>query len=179
MKLTLRHALALLSSMLLWSMAGHAQVRIDMDHDWRFRTDAADAGVAADWPRTTPTETRLVDVPHTWNISPTYDYKRVSIRVGMTDNAASIFSYAYASASDPTGAGPTGPAGDVYLHSHFQVDAQGSVRLYEGLTVFAYGLNLNNAVDWYYTGQPIYVKQMSFFRPTIAIGFKYDFVHDR
>jgi TonB-dependent receptor len=118
-------------------------------------------------------------VPHTWNISPTYDYKRVSIRVGMTDNAASIFSYAYASASDPTGAGPTGPAGDVYLHPHFQVDAQGSVRLYEGLTVFAYGLNLNNAVDWYYTGQPIYVKQMSFFRPTIAIGFKYDFVHDR
>ena len=118
-------------------------------------------------------------VPHTWNISPTYDYKRVSIRVGMTDNAASIFSYAYASASDPTGAGSTGPAGDVYLHSHFQVDAQGSVRLYKGLTVFAYGLNLNNAVDWYYTGQPIYVKQMSFFRPTIAIGFKYDFVHDR
>ena len=118
-------------------------------------------------------------VPHTWNISPTYDYKRVSIRVGMTDNAASIFSYAYASASDPTGTGPTGPAGDVYLHSHFQVDAQGSVRLYKGLTVFAYGLNLNNAVDWYYTGQPIYVKQMSFFRPTIAIGFKYDFVHDR
>ena len=46
MKLTLRHALALLSSMLLWSMAGHAQVRIDMDHDWRFRTDATDAGIA-------------------------------------------------------------------------------------------------------------------------------------
>ncbi len=48
--------------------------------------------------------------------------------------------------------------------------------VYRGLTVVAYGLNLNNAVDWYYTGQPIYVKQMSFFRPTIAIGFKYDFV---
>ena len=118
-------------------------------------------------------------VPHTWNISPTYDHKRVSIRVGMNYNGASIFSYAYKSASDPTGAGPTGPAGDVYLHSHFQVDAQGSVRVYRGLTAVAYGLNLNNAVDWYYTGQPIYVKQMSFFRPTIAIGFKYDFVHDR
>jgi TonB-dependent receptor len=118
-------------------------------------------------------------VPHTWNISPTYDYKRVSIRVGMTYNGASIYSYAYTSASDPTGAGPTGPAGDVYLHSHFQVDAQGSVRLYKGLTAVAYGLNLNNAVDWYYTGQQIYVKQMSFFRPTIAIGFKYDFFHGR
>ncbi len=118
-------------------------------------------------------------VPHTWNISPTYDHKRVSIRVGMNYNAASIFSYAYKPASDPTGAGPTGPAGDVYLHSHFQVDAQGSVRLYRSLTAVAYGLNLNNAVDWYYTGQPIYVKQMSFFRPTIALGFKYDFAHDR
>ena len=60
----------------------------------------------------------------------------------MNYNAASIYSYAYQSASDPTGAGPTGPAGDQYLHSHFQVDAQGSVRLYRGLTAVAYGLNL-------------------------------------
>jgi TonB-dependent receptor len=118
-------------------------------------------------------------VPSTWNISPTYDRKRLSIRLGMTYNGPSIQSYAYKFASDPTAAGPTGPAGDTYLHSHFQVDAQGSYRLYRGLTAIAYGLNLNNAVDWYYTGQPIYVKQMSFFRPTIAIGFRYDFVHDR
>ena len=97
----------------------------------------------------------------------------------MTYNGASIISYAYKPVSDPTGAGPAGPAGDVYLHSHFQVDGQGSVRLYKGLTAVAYGLNLNNAVDWYYTGQPIYVKQMSFFRSTIAIGFKYDFLHER
>ena len=46
------------------------------------------------------------------------------------------------------------------------------------MTLMAYGLNLNNAVDWYYTGQPIYVKQMSFFRPTL-IGLKYDFGHER
>ena len=74
----------------------------------------------------------MVQVPNTWNISPTYDYKRVSVRLGMNPpNGASIFSYAYKSglATDPTSAGPTGPAGDVYLHSHFQVDAQGSVRL--------------------------------------------------
>lgn len=45
-----------------------------------------------------------------------------------------------------------------------------------GLTAFAYGLNLNDAVDWYYTGQPIYVKQMGFFKSTIAIGLKYDFL---
>jgi TonB-dependent receptor len=114
-------------------------------------------------------------VPQTWNISPTYDHRRLSIRVGMNYNGPSITSYAYKLASDVTGAGPTGPAGDTYLHSHFQVDAQGSYRVYRGLTAIAYGLNLNDAVDWYYTGQPIYVKQMSFFKPTIAIGFKYDF----
>jgi TonB-dependent receptor len=118
-------------------------------------------------------------VPTTWNISPTYDHGRLSIRVGMNYNGPSIFEYDYQAASDPTGAGPTGPAGDRYLHSHFQVDAQGSYRLYRGLTAIAYGLNLNDAVDWYYIGQPIYVKQMSFFKPTIAIGFKYDFMHER
>jgi TonB-dependent receptor len=117
--------------------------------------------------------------PHTWNISPTYDHKRVSVRVGMTYNGPTITGYGYKLASDPTGAGPTGPAGDTYLHSHFQVDAQGSVRLYRGLTMVAYGLNLNDAVDWYYTGQPIYVKQMGFFKPTVAVGFKYDFFHEK
>jgi TonB-dependent receptor len=118
-------------------------------------------------------------VPTTWNISPTYDRKRLSIRVGMTYNGPSITSYSYKAASDPTGAGPSGPAGDTFLHSHFQVDAQGSYRIYKGLTVVAYGLNLNNAADWYYTGQPIYLKQMSFFKSTIAIGFRYDLAREQ
>lgn len=78
MTLRLRHALVLVCSMLLWSMAGHAQVRIDMDHDWRFRIDATDAGMAAGWPGATPPETRQVDVPHTWNIGKDDDYEGVA-----------------------------------------------------------------------------------------------------
>lgn len=78
MRLRLRHALVILWSMLLWSMVGHAQVRIDMDHDWRFRTDTADTGIAAGWPDATPTETQSVDVPHTWNIGKDDDYEGVA-----------------------------------------------------------------------------------------------------
>jgi len=72
------YALAMLCSMLFWSVTGHAQVRIDMDHDWRFRTDTADTGIAAGWPSATPTETRPVDVPHTWNIGKDDDYEGVA-----------------------------------------------------------------------------------------------------
>jgi len=37
---------------------------------------------------------RLVrNAPHTWNVSPTYDRGRVSIRVGLSYNAANIAGY--------------------------------------------------------------------------------------
>jgi outer membrane receptor protein involved in Fe transport len=117
--------------------------------------------------------------PHTWNISPTYDRKRLSLRLGMTYNGPTITGYGFKSASDPTGAGPTGPAGDTYVHSHLQVDAQGSYRLYRGLTAVVYGLNLTDEPYGYYTGQPIYVKQIEYYKPTIAVGFRYDFFRER
>ncbi|MET3650702.1 glycoside hydrolase family 2 protein [Dyella japonica] len=78
MRSKLHRVRMVLWSMLLWSVASYAQVRIDMDHDWRFRTDAADAGLAAGWSAATPAETRLVDVPHTWNIGEDDDYEGVA-----------------------------------------------------------------------------------------------------
>ena len=63
---------------LCWPMCSHAQARIDLDHDWRFRTDAADAGIASGWPAATPPGTRPVDVPHTWNIGRDDDYEGVA-----------------------------------------------------------------------------------------------------
>ena len=78
MRLTSGRAMMVLSLMLLWSIAGHAQARIDLDHDWRFRTDAADTGVTAGWAGTTPSDTRQVDVPHTWNIGTNDDYEGVA-----------------------------------------------------------------------------------------------------
>lgn len=73
-----RSVLIVLSLMLAWPMVGHAQVRIDLDHDWRFRTDVGDAGVAAGWPGATPADTRQVDVPHTWNVGRDDDYEGVA-----------------------------------------------------------------------------------------------------
>lgn len=78
MGLRLARALTLLGSIVLWPLTGHAQLRIDLDHDWRFRTDAANAGIAADWPRSVPPDTRPVDVPHTWNIGKDDDYEGVA-----------------------------------------------------------------------------------------------------
>jgi hypothetical protein len=81
--------------------------------------------------------------PNAFNISPTFDWKRVSARVGMSFNQANIYSYQYA---DGTPGGVRGPLSDIYLYSHFQVDAQGSVRMTHGLSFVAYGLDLNNEV---------------------------------
>ena len=108
---------------------------------------------------------RLVrSAPNTWNISPTYDRGRVSIRVGLSYNQANIFQYQYqdgtptldGTPSTPTPGGIKGPDSDVYLYSHLEIDAQGSIRLAHGLTFVAYGLNLNNEVFGFYQGSSRY-----------------------
>lgn len=70
------------------------------------------------WPKqvTLPDGSRNVDrtdhpdllrqAPHTWNISPTYDMKNLSVRLGLSYNAANIFSYGY---TDTKGLGPFDP----------------------------------------------------------------------
>jgi TonB-dependent receptor len=118
----------------------------------------------------------LRQAPHTWNISPTYDKGRVSIRVGMAYNAASIFAYGY---TDGAELGIKGPNGDQYLYAHFQVDAQGSVRLAKGFSVIAYGLNLNNEVFGFYQGSPIYLAQREYYRPTYAAGLRWSLTPER
>ncbi len=117
--------------------------------------------------------------PHTWNISPTYDKKRLSIRVGLTYNGPTIYQYAYTTAADVTHQGPNGPSGDVYTYSHLQVDAQGSYRLFRGLSLVAYGLNLTNEPFGYYTGSTFYVKQVEYYHATLAGGFRYVFSKER
>ena len=85
----------------------------------------ADIPGRSDHPRLLPTS------PNAFNISPTYDLGRVSLRVGMSYNQASIYGYQYA---DGTPGGLNGPLSDIYFYTHFQVDAQGSVQLPHGLT---------------------------------------------
>jgi TonB-dependent receptor len=108
--------------------------------------------------------------PNAFNISPTYDYGRVSIRVGLSYNQASIYDYQYA---DGTPGGVNGPLSDIYFYSHLQVDAQGSVYLTHGLSVVASGLNLNNEVFGFYQGSPQYMIQREYYQPTFALGFRW------
>jgi TonB-dependent receptor len=141
----------------------------------------------------------LRQAPNTWNISPTYDRGRVSLRVGMAYNGANIFSYFYAaclngervqpngvcvpnqnaSAPTPEPFGVKGPLGDVYLYSHFQVDAQGSVYLGKGLSFIASGLNLNNEVFGFYQGSTQYPIQREFYKPTYSFGFRWELGHEK
>ena len=118
----------------------------------------------------------LRNAPNTWNVSPTYDRGRLSIRVGLSYNQANIASYNFQDGTDGSTATPggvKGPFGDVYFYSHLQVDAQGSIRLAHGLNFVMYGLNLTNEVFGFYQGSPQFMIQREYYQPTIAAGFRW------
>jgi TonB-dependent receptor len=122
----------------------------------------------------------LRQAPHTWNISPTYDWRRLSLRLGLTYNAANIFAYNYSDSNagtfDPTsgsGGGVQGPNGDLYLYAHLQTDVQGTYTLGQGFTAVAYGLNLNNEVFGFYQGSTNYPNQREFYKPTFGGGLRW------
>ncbi|HLK05187.1 MAG TPA: TonB-dependent receptor [Candidatus Acidoferrum sp.] len=124
----------------------------------------------------------LRNAPNTWNISPTYDRGRISIRVGLSYNQNNISSYSFqdgtptldGTPSTPTPGGLKGPFSDQYFYSHLQVDAQGSLRLTHGLSFVMYGLNLTNEVFGFYQGSPQYMIQREYYTPTIAAGFRWN-----
>jgi outer membrane receptor protein involved in Fe transport len=139
--------------------------------------------------------------PNTWNISPTYDTKKFSMRVGMTFDDRMIYSYqyhdlAYVTDSDgnqiinpangmpetmpsPPVGGIRGPSGDYSLYSHYQFDTQASYKLPLGFSVYAYGLNLNNEVFGFYYGSGQYVVQREYYHPTYAGGLRWTLTHER
>jgi len=115
---------------------------------------------------------RLIrNAPHTWNVSPTYDRGRFSVRMGLSYNAANINAYQF---QDGTPGGIKGPFSDDYFFAHLQVDAQGSIRMTHGLDFVMYGLNLTNEVFGFYFGSPQYFHQREYYRPTIAAGFRWN-----
>jgi TonB-dependent receptor len=124
--------------------------------------------------------TTIDQAPNTWKLSPTYDTKRLSARVGLAYDQASLFSYnytspAYVTGADPSGLGPSGPSGDTFTLTHYQVDAQVSYRFYKGISAVLSGLNLNNEVFGYYTGSTQFVNQREFYKPTYSGGLRYTF----
>lgn len=114
--------------------------------------------------------------PNNWNLGFTYDKSRLSMRFAVSHNDASIFSYFWVAgngpASDPV-VGLKGPNGDQYLYAHTQYDIQGSYRLYKGLRVVAYGLNLSNEVFGFYQGSKVYPIQREFYHPTVSFGLRW------
>jgi beta-glucuronidase len=42
--------------------------RIDLNRDWRFRTDPDSIGQHSDWENRPPTDTVFINLPHTWNL---------------------------------------------------------------------------------------------------------------
>jgi len=123
----------------------------------------------------------LRQAPNTWNISPTYDDKHVSIRVGMSYNGPMIYAYQWTNITPPgpDPLGVKGPAGDNYLYPHYQIDVQGSYNVTHSIQVYAYGLNLNNEVFGFYNGSPQYVVQREYYKPTYAGGIRYNFNRER
>jgi hypothetical protein len=102
--------------------------------------------------------------------------------VGMSYNGANIYAYQYQTLNsdgtpmapdDLTAGGTAGPGGDSYLYSHFQIDAQATLRMATGISLIVYGLNLNNEVFGFYNGSPQYVVQREFYKPTFAFGFRF------
>ena len=126
--------------------------------------------------------------PNSYNFSPTYDKRNLSVRLGMTYNQANIAAYQYTTDNNGpivntngnfTGGGPTGPNGDNYFYSHLQVDLQGAYTLPKGFTFVMYGLNLNNEVFGFYNGSPDFPLQREFYRQTFGGGFRWSPRHER
>jgi TonB-dependent receptor len=129
----------------------------------------------------------LRQAPNSWNISPTFDTKKFSMRLGMSYNGSFIYAYQWYTGADQQGSlgsagttiGPKGPAGDQYMYPHYQLDLQASYRLPWGLQAYGYVLNINNEVFGFYNGSPQYVDQREYYHPTFAGGLRYSFNHER
>jgi TonB-dependent receptor len=115
--------------------------------------------------------------PNTWNISPTYDKGRLSVRFAISHNDANIAAYNYTHVDAATDKDPIlglkGPGGDVYFYAHTQYDIQGTYRVHKGLSFMASGLNLSNEVFGFYQGSGIYPIQREYYKPTVSFGFRW------
>jgi TonB-dependent receptor len=113
-----------------------------------------------------------------FNFEPGYELGRYSIHLGMTFNGDYDYAYQwFNNQTDPANdtAGPSnGPLGDNYAYSHLQIDAQAGARVWRGLHVIVDGLNLNNEVFGYYNGQPQYVTQREYYKPTYSATLRWE-----
>jgi TonB-dependent receptor len=112
----------------------------------------------------------LRNSPNMFNISPTYDRGRYSLRMGLSYNQASIYGYQY---QDGMLGGVNGPLSDIYFYSHIQVDAEGIIGMGHNLSMVVSGLNLNNEVFGFYQGNSQYMIQREYYQPTFSAGVRW------
>src|SRR6202171_174564 len=113
--------------------------------------------------------------PNNWNLGFTYDKSRFAMRFAVSHNDASIYSYFWSNNGSPNDPviGLKGPNGDQHLYAHTQYEVQGSCRVYKGLCVVAYGLNLSNEVFGFYQGSSAYPIQREYYHPTVSDGMRW------
>jgi TonB-dependent receptor len=118
-----------------------------------------------------------------FNFEPGYELGRYSVHMGMTFNSDYDDAYQwFNNQADPANntAGPAnGPLGDSYAYSHLQIDAQMGMRVWRGLHVILNGLNLTNEVFGYYNGQPQYVNQREYYKPTYSASLRWTPGHEK
>src|SRR5262249_10627160 len=112
----------------------------------------------------------LRTTPNEFNFGLTYDRGPFSGRVAVTYNHANIWQYNF---SPGAPRGLKGPAGDVYLYAHTQVDAQASYLLPDGIQILVNVLNLNNAVFGFYQGSKRFPIQREFYGRTFSLGLRF------
>jgi outer membrane receptor protein involved in Fe transport len=108
--------------------------------------------------------------PNVFSITPTYAHGRLSLAAGLSYNQASLFGSQY---TDGLPGGVKGPLSDLWMYSHFQVDAQGSFYVGHGVRLIVAGLNLNNADFGFYQGSPQYMIQREYYQPTYEFGVRW------
>ena len=118
--------------------------------------------------------------PFSWNIGPAYATRRAFVTVAISHNGSNIYAYQYQSTGP--GAVPygiTGPNGDNYFYSHTQVDAQATYYIGKGFTALASGMNMNNEVFGFYNGNPQYLTQREYYKPTYSGGIRWNLHHEQ
>ncbi len=146
---------------------------LGLDANYTFTTSNTE-GV----PGRTDTPTLVGQAKNSFNLEPSYEYKRYSVHLGVSYNGANIYAYQYID-NVPAGSGYespgpiNGPWGDNYFYPHLQVDAQAGMRLYRGLHLELNGLNLNNEVFGFYNGSPQYMTQREYYKPTYSATLRW------
>ena len=69
--------------------------------------------------------------------------------------------------------GVNGPLSDIYFYTHFQLDAQGIIRIRHDMSLVVSGLNLTNEVFGFYQGSSQYMIQREYYQPTFSAGLRW------